>query len=214
MRCRKLVSLLMLIMASTAALAVSNVTVLGLFKDKAVVVIDSKQRTLSVGQTSPEGVTLISANSNNAVLEIAGKRNTYPLGSQVNTNFTAPTQTTVQLYRDPQGMYASSGSINGQPVNFLVDTGATLVSMNSNDAKRLGIDFRLGEQGVVTTASGVETAYQVKLNKVKVGDIELHDINAVVLDGPSPPIVLLGMSFLGQLEMQNKGQVMELRKKY
>jgi aspartyl protease family protein len=192
----------------------AQVVVLGLFKDKAVVVVDGKQRTLSVGQTSPEGVTLVSANSNGAVLDIAGTRSTYPLGSQVNTNLGAPAQTTVQLYRDQQGMYATSGSINGQPVNFLVDTGATLVSMNSTDARRLGINFRLGQASAVTTASGVEPAYQVRLNKVKVGDIELRDVDGLVLDGPHPPLVLLGMSFLGRLDMQNKGQVMELRQKH
>lgn len=203
-----------LIALSSLSAQAGQVTVLGLFKDKAVVVIDGKQRTLSVGQTSPEGITLISANSNGAVLDIAGKRSTYPLGSQVNTNLGAPAQTTVQLYRDQQGMYATSGSINGQPVSFLVDTGATLVSMNSTDAKRLGIDFRLGQAGAVTTASGVESAYQVKLNKVKVGDIELRDVDGLVLDGSHPPLVLLGMSFLGQLEMQNNGQVMELKQKH
>jgi aspartyl protease family protein len=201
--------------ASLAVTAAARVSVLGLFNNKAVVLIDGRQRTLALNQTSPEGVTLISINSDGAVLEIGGKRSVYPLGGQAGTSIGTPKQTAVQVYRDPQGMYMAAGSINGFPVNFLVDTGATAVAMNSIQAKRMGINFRLnGESIMVNTASGVEQAYQVKLARVKLGDIELYNIDAVVLDGPSPSDVLLGMSFLGRLEIQNSGQVMQLKRKY
>lgn len=213
MRAATLMGGVMLALASLSA-AADTIMVLGLFKDKAVVNINGKQYTLAPGQTSPEGVTLISANSNGAVLEAAGKRTTYPLGSQVNTNFAAPKHIAVQLYPNPQGMYLTVGSINGMPVNFLVDTGATLVAMNAVEAKRLGIDFRVtGQPSMTSTASGVAPAYQIKLNRVRVGDIELRDIDALVLDGANPTEVLLGMSFLNRLEIQHSGKMMELRKK-
>jgi aspartyl protease family protein len=191
-----------------------DIMVLGLFKDKAVLSINGKQRSLAPGQTSPEGVTLISASSNGAVLEVDGKRRSYPLGNQVNTQLAAPKHTAVQVYPNPQGVYTTVGSINGLPVNFLVDTGATLIAMNSQQAKRLSIDYRLnGQPTIVSTASGMAEAYIVKLGKVKVGEIELRDVDAAIIDGTSPAEVLLGMSFLGKLEIQHKEKVMELRKK-
>ncbi|HLA75936.1 MAG TPA: TIGR02281 family clan AA aspartic protease [Gammaproteobacteria bacterium] len=205
---------LLLALAGTSVFA-GNIMVMGLFKQKAVLMIDGKQRTLAVGQTSPEGITLISATSNAAVLEIAGKRGSYPLGNQVGGKFDGPKQTAVQLYPDQQGMYTAVGSINGLPINFMVDTGATFISMNGNEARRLGIDYRLtGQPARTSTASGIEQAYHVKLQRVRVGDIELRDIDALVLDGAFPTEVLLGMSFLGRLEIQHAGKVMELRKKY
>ena len=211
---QKIAGLLLLSVCLTAT-AAGRISVLGLFNNKAMVLIDGKQRMLALNQTSPEGVTLISTNGDSATLEIAGKRNVYPLGGQAGTGSGATKQTSVQIYRNPQGMYMSAGSINGYPVNFLVDTGATTVAMNSIQAKRMGIEFRMnGEPVTVNTASGVEQAYQVKLARVKLGDIELQNIDAVVLDGPSPSEVLLGMSFLGRMEIQNSGQMMQLRRKY
>jgi aspartyl protease family protein len=194
--------------------AAGDIMVLGLFKDKAVVSINGKQRSLAPGQISPEGVTLISASSNGAVLEVEGKRRSYPLGSQVNTQLAAPKHTAVQVYPNPAGMYTTVGSINGLPVNFLLDTGATFIAMNANEAKRLGLSYRLdGQRTVMSTASGMAEAFIVKLAKVKVGEIELRDVDAAVIVGDSPTEVLLGMSFLGKLEIQHKEKVMELRKK-
>jgi len=204
-----------LLALAPAGAGIDTVMVLGLFKDKAVVSVNGKSRTLSLGQTSPEGVTLISANSDSAVLEIAGQRKTYALGGQIGGKFTGPKHTQAQIYPDAQGMYMTAGSINGFPVTFLVDTGATLIAMNTPQAKRLGIQYRLDGKPVTTsTASGIATGYQVTLQRVRVGEIELRDIDAVVLEGNNPAEVLLGMSFLGRLEMQRSGQVMELKKKH
>lgn len=192
----------------------SDLMVLGLFRDKAVFSINGNQRSLAPGQTSPEGITLISASSDGAVLEVNGKRRHYPLGSQVNTQLAAPKHTAVQVYPNPHGMYTTVGSINGLLVNFLVDTGATFIALNANEAKRLGLSYRLGGQRtVVSTASGMTEAFLVKLAKVKIGEIELRDVDAAVIVGDSPTEVLLGMSFLGKLEIQYKNKVMELRKK-
>jgi aspartyl protease family protein len=108
-----------------------------------------------------------------------------------------------------------TGSINGFPVNFIVDTGATLVSLSGREAKRLGIDYRVvGTPAYSSTASGIEEIYLVKLNKVRVGDIELRNVEGAVHDGDFPRATLLGMSFLGRLNMRQDGQVLELEKKY
>lgn len=113
------------------------------------------------------------------------------------------------------GMYSTTGFINGHPVNFLVDTGATWIAMNANQARSLGINFRyIGKRGAVSTANGVATVYRVNLDKVRVGEIELNNVAAGVLEGNSPSQVLLGNSFLNRVEMQRQGQVMLLKQKF
>lgn len=197
------------------AQAAERISILGLFKDKAIITIDGKRRVLASGQTSPEGVRLIAADSRKAVLEIDGRQATYALGTQISTNYAAIIpQATVQIWPDPLGMYLTSGSINNFPVEFLVDTGATLVAMNKIQAKRLGLDYKLtGEQALTTTASGTAKAYYLSLDKVKVGDILLRSVPAAVIDGEFPIKVLLGNSFLNRLQMTRNGQMLELRQK-
>jgi len=112
-------------------------------------------------------------------------------------------------------MYATVGSINGLPVSLIVDTGATQVAMNAAAARRLGIDYRVvGTPAAITTASRVERAWSVTLETVKVGNILLRNVQGVVLEGGQPEQVLLGMSYLGRLEISNDGQVMTLHKRY
>jgi len=215
---KALVALLLsplLMVFATAASAVEEVVVMALFKDRAVVVIDGTQRMLTAGETSPEGVMLVAADSEAAVLDINGERSSYTLGSHIGGVYAAPALVEVQLWPNRGGMYLTSGVINGIAVDFLVDTGATLVAMNSGQAKRLGVDYRLnGKPAQVSTASGISPAFHVELETVKVGDVQLRNIGAVVIEGNYPEKVLLGMSFLGRLEMRREGNLMVLRKKF
>ncbi len=206
--------LLALVLSPPAGLAVDNVRILALFSGKAVVQLDGRQRLLRAGQTSPEGVRLVSANARKAVLEINGKRGTYTLGSHISSSYAAPggRELSVQIWPDARGMYTILGSINGFPVRFLVDTGATAIAMNAAQARRLGIDYRVvGEPGLASTASGVVKSYGVMLDRVNVGDIQLRNVRAGVIDGNHPEMVLLGMTFLGRVEMARKGQMLELK---
>ena len=199
----------------TCVQAAGDVRVVGLFSGRAVLLVDGQQRLLRAGQTSPEGVQLISASSEEALLLIDGREVTARLDGRVSARKSTPEINEVQVWRDTAGMYTTVGSINGLPVTFLVDTGATAVAMNANQARRLGIDYRVtGRQSGVTTASGVEHAWAVTLDTVKVGDLELHNVGAVVLEGAHPLTTLLGMTFLGRLEINNDGRLMTLRKKY
>ena len=112
-------------------------------------------------------------------------------------------------------MYRSNGSINGVPVRFLLDTGATLVSINEADAKRIGLDYeRLGTPGSSVTASGLATIWLVKLSRVTLGEIELRDVDAAVHRGAFPPIALLGNSFLSRLGMVRSGGAIVLQRNY
>jgi aspartyl protease family protein len=210
------ISLLVVLLSTAAgAAAVSKITVVGLFKDTAIVVIDGTRRLLRSGDTSPEGVTLVSATSSEAVLEIDGERKRYGLGGQIGGSYARSEQPKVRIWPTPNHMYLVTGSINGFPVDFIVDTGATLVSLSGREARRLGIDYRVvGTPGHSSTASGIEKIYLVKLDKVRVGDIELRNVQGAVHDGDFPPATLLGMSFLGRLTMRQEGQVLELEKKY
>lgn len=199
----------------TALALAANITVLGLFPNMAVLRIDGQQHVLHVGESTPGGVKLIRADSEAAILEVKGKRQRFTLGDQISTRFKSPKQATAQVWPDANGMYLTQGAVNGYPMDFLVDTGATWVSMNEHQARRLGIDFRYqGKPAAVSTANGVVRVYRVTLDTVKLGDITLHNVAAVVHPGSSPPTTLLGMSFLGRLDMTHKGDMLELKTKY
>lgn len=185
----------------------------GQFGDRAVIHIDGKQRTLKVGETSREGVKLLSVDANNAVVLYNGDKRSLGFAAPAGKTYKARASTEVRIWADASGSFQTPGSINGHMVNLLVDTGATTVAINEIVADRLGIDFRYtGTPGRVSTASGIAPAYTVKLDSVKVGDIELRNIRATVLEGAFPQEVLLGMSFLSRVEMERKGNLITLRK--
>lgn len=191
-----------------------NVIVVGLFNDQAVIEINNTQRLLKAGKTSPEGVTLISATSRNAVLEINGVKKTYQLGQHIGVNFTSSTtQAEVDLW-PTNGLYFTAGSINGFSVDFLVDTGASSIALNAATAQRIGLNFREANKVLVKTASTTEVGYEVYLDLVQIGDIKLNNIRAIVLDSEEPQRALLGMTFLSQLEMVRTDEKLNLKKKY
>lgn len=194
--------------------AVHQVVVTGLFKDRAILDLDGTTRILSVGMTSPEGVKLLSANSSEAVLEINGVARTYSLGEHIRGQYTPPLPgASITIAPDAQGMYQVAGSVNGFQVAFIVDTGATLVSLNRKTARRLGLNYKLdGIESRSTTASGVVPIWLVKLDRVRIGDIELRDVQASVHDTDFPDQALLGNSFLQRLHLERQGPLLKLVK--
>lgn len=204
-----------LLCLAAVAQSAPDVRVVGLFSDRAVIMIDGRQHLLRTGQTSPEGVKLVAADSESAVLQIEGQQVEARLDGRVSARKRSAAVQEFQVWRNTAGMYTTVGSINGLPVSFLVDTGATQVAMNASEARRLGIDYRVtGTLSSVTTASGVERAWAVMLDRVTVGGLELSNVGAVVLEGSLPQQTLLGMTFLSRLEISNDGRLMTLRKKY
>lgn len=208
-----IISLFIIFNLSSPAYAVESLVINGLFKDTAIVTIDGQKRVLKAGNTSPEGVNLIRADSEAAVIEIDGQQNTYHLGNHISSSFrAAPEKASVSIVPDKNGMYLISGSIDNFPVKFLVDTGATFIAMNEQQARRLGIDYKMiGVEGSTSTASGIAKAWYFRLKKVKVGALMLRDVEAAVIKGEHPAMVLLGNSFLNRLQMVRHGQIMELR---
>ncbi len=192
-----------------------HIIVVGLFKDTAVVKINGQQQLLKVGQRSQEGVLLVSANSKQATLEYKEHTQVFPLGQDIGQGFAAKESSQAIIRMTPHGQYLTAGSINSLPVTFLVDTGATSVAMSTGVAKRLGLDFRLtGVRGSAHTAGGVVASWQVTLDKVKVGDILLRNIRAIVLEQGGMHEVLLGMTFLSRVEMRENKGVMYLKQKF
>lgn len=207
--------LLLISLISSQVFAVDQIVVEALFTDKAMVSVDGVRRLLKLNQPSPEGLRLISATSKEAVIELNGERQTYPLGGHITTRFSKPEQLTAKVWRDQAGAYTTVGTINGLTVNFLVDTGATAVAMHANQAKRLGISYRLeGNPIYVSTANGTTPAYDVTLDRVQVGDITLRNIRGFVIDRNGPGRVLLGMSFLNRVKMEDQGSVLVLEQRF
>lgn len=213
MRCIKYL-LISLCLMSVSTLQAQDFVVLGLFKNKVVLKKGGKRMVLKTGESTPDGLKVIDVNSKHAVLEVNGKQDKYELGMQISASFAKPTLATVHIARDNHGMYRVQGRINSSSVNFLVDTGATAIALNANQAKTLNIPYESGQAIVVETASGRSKAYRVKLNSVSVGEITLRDVDAVVVNGASPREVLLGMSFLRRVNMQDDASVMQLQLKY
>lgn len=209
-----IVGLIILLNSSLVWSETLNIVVVGLFSDKAVLKINNEQRLLKVGTVSPEGVRLISSTSMSATLEVAGVQKKYFLGSHVGGHYAAAVEQPVVSIWPVNGMYLITGSVNGYSVDFLVDTGASAIALNAATAQRLGVNYLKAPVGMVKTASGIEKAYQVNLDLVQVGEIKLHNVEALVLDGPEPERALLGMTFLGELEMIRTDQRMDLKKKY
>lgn len=216
---RRLLHVLVLISAVVfcmplLAVEAQDVKVVGLFSNTAVVKIQGKQRLLKVGQISPEGVELLSADTRMATLLIEGEQYQMGLSRDLSGGYQERRTTSLQIDINEYGQYLTPGSINGRSVTFLVDTGATSVAMNSEMARILGIDFVAGQRGQSSTAGGIVTAYRVMLDSVKVGDIEVRNVRAAVLEGVYPTYVLLGMTYLSQVEMKENAGLLTLTKKY
>lgn len=116
----------------------------------------------------------------------------------------------VSVNIDPSGSSRVNGSINGNPANFLVDTGASVVALSGKTASALGINYQIGETGKVVTAQGEVDAKNITLTEVSVGGIKAHNVAATVIEGNYPMEILLGMSFLSEVSMKNEGGVLTL----
>lgn len=197
---------------SISAWALPDIRVNGLFPGQAALTIDGRQRLLKEGATSPEGVKLISSDSERAIVEVDGRRSTLNLSRHISSTYRKAKAAEARISRGPGGHYSVGGNINGHAVQFLVDTGATAIAMNHNDAERLGLDFRKGRAGRANTAAGIVETLHITMPKVTVGSITLWQVEAAVVTGTHPRQILLGNSFLSRVQMAEEGGVMVLRK--
>ncbi len=196
------------------AAAPQTVSMSGRLGDKALLMIDGSPRTVAVGGTV-QGVKLVGVTGDAAVVELAGKRVTVPMGgAQVNLGGVASAGggSRIVMPAGSGGHFSSGGSINGRAAEFVVDTGATYVSMSQADAERMGIKYLEGQRGMASTANGNVPVHRVMLNSVRIGDVQVYNVEALVVPAQMP-YVLLGNSFLTRFQMKRENDVMTLEKR-
>jgi len=189
----------------------------GMLGGKALVIVDgSAPKSVAAGE-SYKGVKVVSTQGDQAVVEIAGKKTTLRVGdAPANVGGGGGTDsaaTKVVLTASSNGHFFTQGQINGRAAQLVVDTGASVVSMSTADAQRMGINYENGQRVQMSTANGVIPAWRIKLNTVRVGDVQMYDIDAVVSSG-SMPYVLLGNSFLSRFQMTRTNDQMVLEKRF
>ena len=175
-----------------------------------VVIENGAPVTLQVGETV-EGITLLSADRAGVVIAADGARQALPLVADPSIAPAAESRT-VTLSADARGQFLTSGTVNGRPVRFIVDTGATLTTLSRTEATRIGLDYSRGKITKVQTANGDAQGWRVSLAAVRVGDVTVRDVDAIVVDNETLPVALLGMSFLGGFDMQRQGSTLVLRR--
>ena len=203
-----------LLILSMPVWAAPPVEVTGLFKNQAIVRLHGKNQHLKVGETSPDGITLVSATALAATVKYRGETYHLSLTDHVAGSFKETELARISIPADNRGQYRIKGSINGQFVGFLVDTGASVVALSAPQAQALGLNYRSGEKGVVETAQGRTDSYFLILDEVNVGGINIRNVRAAVIDGNFPSEVLLGMTYLRKVELRENNEVMTLTAKY
>jgi aspartyl protease family protein len=208
-------ALAFLVSCSAVPAAAQSVSMAGSLGNNALLVIDGKPRNVAVGATV-SGVRVVSVSSNDAVVDVAGKRVTLHLGgAQVNLGGKQSEGAGKQivLSADSGGHFYASGTINGKNVRFVVDTGATTVSMSQDEADRIGLDYKSGQRGMSRTANGIVPIYRASLASVRIGDVQVYNVDASVLPG-SMSHILLGNSFLTRFQMKRENDVLTLDMRY
>ena len=195
------------------AAAAQAVALSGILGSKALLVVDgSAPRGVAAGE-SHQGVTVVSVGRDDAVLEIDGARRTVRLGeAPVSVGARGGSQRIV-LAGDSRGHFVSQGQINGRTMQFMVDTGATTVAIGQPDAERMGLNYKKGQPVRMTTANGVAQGWRLKLDTVRIGDVQVYGVDAVVTP-QSMPYVLLGNSFLTEFQMTRHNDQMVLEKRH
>ena len=217
-RRHRIASIAIGLLVSTGATAL-DLNVVGLFPNKAVVQIDGGAlQTLSVGQKTRDDIILLSVDRDGATFNVQGRRVALTLGpARRQTSPAAAAQASpaaaanyAVVPTNDRGDLVADGEVNGMPVRFAVDTGATFVTLPAREASRLGLDYHNGQKLVMETANGSVFAYRLRLDTVRVGNVAVRNVDAVITEGNSLPIALLGMSFLNRTDMKREGAVLTL----
>ncbi len=198
----------------------TEVALVGLMGSKAVVTIDGgQQKILSPGQRTPEGVKLVSVGTADASFEIDGKLRRVGLGeSAFQTAVMAPELRpkggSAVIAADSTGRFVTHMQVNGFDTEGVVDFKTSLITLNTNEAKRLGVDVRSASRALASKTGGLAPIYRVKLKQLRIGGITLENIEAVVNEGPNPPVIVLGSNILNRLEVKREGSSLLLSKPY
>jgi aspartyl protease family protein len=179
------------------------------------VVIDGSPITIEVGERTPEGVKLLRADRDRAVLRVDGATRTLSLVAErpAAEGHAATGGGSVTLSTDARGQFTARAFVNGQAVRCLVDTGASVTTLSTASADRIGLDYSQGAPTKAMTVNGIVDGWRVSLDSVRIGDVTVRDVDAVVVDNDTLPVVLLGMTFLEQFDMHRQGTTLVLRRR-
>lgn len=200
-----------LLAAAAGAHAASSVMLTGTIGSRAILIVNgAPPKTVAVGETF-QGVKLVSLQAEQAVVELEGKRVNLRMDTPVSIGGGGGTGggSRIVLPADSRGHFMTQGAINGRPVTFMLDTGATSIALSADDAQRIGLDYSKGQRIQMSTANGVSSGYKLRLQSVRVGDVEVYDIDAIVSPQPMP-FVLLGNSFINRFSMRRDADQMVL----
>lgn len=187
-----------------SALKDPQVMVIGLIGGKAVLRINGAQHIVAQGETR-EGITLLRIEAQEAVLKMNGREVRLGMGMDTGGIAAREAGASVELVMSARGQFVTSGQINGRVVEFIVDTGANTVSMTADDARALGIDYKiLGQKGVSATAGGMVPTWALELASVQIGPIVVKNVLATVREAPRMTPILLGMTFLSRVNLQHE----------
>lgn len=205
------------LLAAAVPAAAQQVALQGMLGGKALLIVDGgAPRAVAPGDTH-QGVKVLTTQGDQAVVEVGGRRVTLRVGeapASVGATGPAPgSGSRIVLPVSSGGHFFSQGSINGRPVNFMVDTGASSVALGAPTADRLGIAYRKVQPDLAMTAGGSVPMWRVKLASVRVGDVELREVDAAVL-AVDMPYVLLGNTFLTRFQMRRENDSMVLERRY
>ncbi len=207
-----------LVLAGACVLAQAETSVMltGTIGSRAILIVNGgAPKTVAVGETF-QGVKLIALQAEQATVESAGKRSTLRMDTPASIGGGSPSSAggnRIVLPVDSRGHFMTQGTINGRTVNFMLDTGATLVALSAADATRIGLDYSKGTPVRFSTANGMAAGYRLRLNSVRVGDVEVYDVDAIVSE-QSMPFILLGNSFINRFSMRRDADQMVLEKRF
>ncbi len=208
-----LVTSALVVVTLQAKAAPSAVELEALLGDTAVLMINGQRKTLRVGE-SFAGITLVAAQPTTATLAIDGLEQTVGFSQRVATTFQQTTEQVVTIPRDAMMQYQTNAIINGRSVLVLVDTGANMVALSSRQAAAMNIDYQAGTPAQVETASGLTSAHAITLQSVSVGGIQVESVPAMVVEGAYPASVLLGMSYLRHVKLQEHNGILSLSRNH
>lgn len=207
---------ILLALISPVRVLAQTATLSGILGDKALLIVNGLPPKIVAPGETYHNVKVISTRSDMAVLEIRGVQHTLRVGESpvsVGSGAAGTSGTRLVVHATGDGLYVAHGQINGHAAQFLVDTGATYITLGASDAERFGIKYKSGQIIPLATANGMSYAWRLRLANVKVGDVTLYDVDASVVPTAMPG-VLLGNSFLSRFQMTQANGQMILDKRF
>lgn len=203
-----------LVLTLSGGVAASDIKLVSLSSEKALFVIDGKPpKAFAVGSALTTDAKLTALDRTSATVEVGGKKQVFFLGQTALTPSANSKNPSITLNASEMGHFFTQLQINGgSQTRAMIDTGASFIAIPAAEAQRMGLDYKKGRLSYSNTANGIVPIYLIQLDSVKIGDIEVFQVQASVHEG-ALPVTLLGNSFLKRLSMSRDGERMVLTKK-